>query len=312
MLATFESILPIFLLILAGVGLRRLPIVADEAWPGLEQLAYWFLYPSLLFVTIYNADFAGLQLDALMIALIAGIAIMFVLVLGMWPFLDRSGLVAPSEFSSLFQTAVRWNGFMALAIAEKIFPAQGMAVVALVMAVIIIPINVASVAVVTHFAARQSSMFGTLRAVALNPLIVAAGAAVVLRFLPVPLYEPLNETLRLVGSAALGLGLVTIGAGLRLGDLAGFRAVLWLPTVLKLVVFPMIILALAMMLGIDGPQLNYLALCAAVPTAMNGYLLARQLGGDAPLYAAVTTMQTALSFFSIPLVLAVAAQLSSG
>lgn len=32
----------------------------------------------------------------------------------------------------------------------------------------------------------------------------------------------------------------------------------------------------------------YLALSAAVPTAMNGYLLARHLGGDAELYPAAT------------------------
>ena len=39
---------------------------------------------------------------------------------------------------------------------------------------------------------------------------------------------------------------------------------------------------------------------------MNGYLLARQLGGDAELYAAVTTLQTAVSFFTIPAMLALA------
>ena len=39
---------------------------------------------------------------------------------------------------------------------------------------------------------------------------------------------------------------------------------------------------------------------------MNGYLLARQLGGDAPLYAAVTTLQTAVSFFTMPAALALA------
>ncbi len=47
-----------------------------------------------------------------------------------------------------------------------------------------------------------------------------------------------------------------------------------------------------MAFGVTGVQLSYLALCGAVPTAMNGYLLARQLGGDAELYAAVTTLQT--------------------
>jgi predicted permease len=43
---------------------------------------------------------------------------------------------------------------------------------------------------------------------------------------------------------------------------------------------------------------------------MNGYLLARQLGGDAELYAAATTLQTVIAFFTIPMVLAVTAQLA--
>ncbi len=41
---------------------------------------------------------------------------------------------------------------------------------------------------------------------------------------------------------------------------------------------------------------------------MNGYLLARQMGGDAELYAAVTTLQTVVSFLTIPAVLAISAQ----
>ena len=36
---------------------------------------------------------------------------------------------------------------------------------------------------------------------------------------------------------------------------------------------------------------------------MNGYLLAKQMDGDAELYAAVATIQTVVSFFTIPLVL---------
>ncbi len=45
---------------------------------------------------------------------------------------------------------------------------------------------------------------------------------------------------------------------------------------------------------------------------MNGYLLARQMGGDAPLYAAVATLQTAVSFITIPAVLAITTQLADG
>ena len=312
MIAIFESILPIFLIVGAGVVLRRLPVISEAAWPGMEQLAYWFLYPSLLFVTIYNADFSGLQLDALLAALLLCLLSMIVLTLATWPVTKRVGLVKRTEFSSVFQTSIRWNGFIALPVAQNVFPPEGAAVVALAMAVIIIPINIASVFVVTRFANREASLGWTLLRVALNPLIIASGSAVLLRLMPFELYGPVNETLRLLGAAALGLGLLAIGAGLRPGDLAGLRAAIWLPVVIKLAIFPAAMITIATMLGVSGPQLQYLVLCAAVPTAMNGYLLARQLGGDAELYAAVTTLQTGLAFFTLPVALSFAAQISSG
>jgi predicted permease len=116
----------------------------------------------------------------------------------------------------------------------------------------------------------------------------------------------------LVGRASLGMGLVVIGAGLKPAHLFQFRFAIWLPVVLKLVAFPALLLGIALAFGVRGAELQYLALCAAVPTAMNGYLLARQLGGDAELYAVVTTLQTALSFLTIPAVLLLIAQLASG
>lgn len=312
MLATFESILPIFLLLIAGNVLRRLPLMDEATWPGMEQLAYWFLYPSLLFVTIYNADFSGLKLDAMVVALLGSIGTMMALLLASWPLLERLGVIRHSEFSSVFQTTIRWNGFMALAMARKIFPPEGAAVVALVMACIIIPINVASVAVVSRFAEREANWLRIARNTALNPLIVSSVAAILLRFSPLPLYEPLNVTLELVGDAALGLGLIAIGATLRVADIAQTRPAVWLPVFAKLAVYPAVMMTLALLFGVAGPSFVYLALCAAVPTAMNGYLLARQLGGDAQLYAAIVTWQTVLSFFTLPLALNLAVQLSSG
>ncbi|WP_292895463.1 AEC family transporter [Nitratireductor sp.] len=312
MFAIFESTLPIFLVIIAGNALRRTPLIRDETWPGLEQLCYWFLYPALLFITIANADFSKLRLDALLGALMVSVLVMILLVLAIWPLLKASGLIRHSQYSSLFQTAVRWNGFMALAVAQKLFPPEGAAVVALVMATIIIPINIASVFVVTRFADRSAPWSRVLLDVVRNPMVLAAAGAVVLRFMPFGLYPPLNQTLDLVGRAALGMGLLTIGASLRPGDFLGAPVALWTSAFLKLIFFPALMISMALGFGVTGPALDYLALCAAVPTAMNGYLLARQLGGDAPLYASITTLQTALAFFTMPLVLTVVAQLASG
>ncbi|MBX3580946.1 MAG: AEC family transporter [Rhizobiaceae bacterium] len=306
MIATAESILPVFLLIFAGNVLRRLPLVDQTGWRGLEQLGYWFLYPALLFITILRADFSALALDAMIVSLLGAVLLMCALTYATWPLLRRTGLVAASEFSSVYQTSVRWNAFIALAIAAKTFPAEALGVIALAMVVIIIPVNVTSVAVVTHFADQRMNWPKLTRNIVLNPMILPCMLALALRSMPFGLYGPVQEALQLVGQAALGMGLVAIGAGLQPADILRPRTAMVLPVVLKLVVFPMVLIGLGLAMGLRGDDLLYLSLCAAVPTAMNGYLLARQLGGDAQLYASVVTMQTVVSFVTIPLMLAFA------
>lgn len=312
MIAIFESILPIFLLIVVGNLLRRAPLMQDSAWLGLEQISYWVLYPTLLFTSILNADFTGLELDAMLGALLFSILLLSAMVLATWPAWRRSGAITAGEFSSVFQTSLRWNAFIALAVAQKIFPPAGTAIVALAMAVIIIPLNVMSVAVVARFGSRDADWPKVLKTTATNPLIIGVLAGVLLRWLPGGLYAPLDQTFGLVANAAIGMGLISIGAGLRVADMLTLRPALWFPVVVKLTVLPALLGTVAWSLGVEGPELVYLVLCGAVPTAMNGYMLARQLGGDAEFYAAVTTLQTILAVFTMPVVLSIATQAASG
>ena len=103
-----------------------------------------------------------------------------------------------------------------------------------------------------------------------------------------------------------------VGAGLTIMDALRPQANVILATALKLLIFPLVITGIALLFGIEGDTLIMLALSAAVPTAMNGYLLAKQMGGDAPLYAATATVQTVAAVLTIPLVLYLAGQLAAG
>lgn len=312
MLTIFAAILPIFLLIVFGQALRRLPLFPVEFWRGMDVLGFYVLYPALLFVTIVRADFSALAFDVIVIALLAAGFVIAAATLAAWPLL-RDGIgLGRSSYSSIFQTTVRWNGFLAFAVAEKLFPPEGAAMVALVMAIMIIPINVESVAVVAWFTEKAPKPGAVARKIAVNPLVLAAATALIVRSLPFSIPGPLMEMLNLVARAALGMGLIAIGAGLRLQDALKPNAAVVLAVVNKLIAFPALVIGIALLLGLSGPQLYYLALCAAVPTAMNGYVLARQMGGDAELYAAIATIQTAVSFLSIPLALAAVTQFSGG
>ena len=139
MLIIFESILPIFLLVILGVVLKRTRLINESFWSGLEQFGYFVLFPALLFQTLSSADFSALDSGSVGFVSLLAVGVMTGLVLALWPLLKRSGMGGPA-YTSVFQTSTRWNGFMALAIAEKLTGATGLTVIAVIMAYALDPL----------------------------------------------------------------------------------------------------------------------------------------------------------------------------
>ncbi|SFB61051.1 hypothetical protein SAMN03159496_05779 [Rhizobium sp. NFR07] len=311
MLLVFQSILPIFLLVLLGIALKRAPVINPSFWDGLEQCSYFVLFPALLFLTMVEADFSNTQNVTVSFAAILAVIAMSIGVLVIWPLLKRIG-VKPPAYTSLFQTTTRWNGFVALAIAAKTSGTPGLTMVGLVMAAIIIPLNLISVAVLLWFSGREWSYRALAYKIVTNPLILSTALGILVNLASIPLYAPVLQTIDLLSQASLSLGLLTVGAGLRVMDALKPRPLVILAVVLKLFAFPIVGVLIGFALGITGEGIVMLALCAAVPTAMNGYLLAKQMNGDAEFYAAAATLQVAVSFFSIPVVMTLAAYVAGG
>ncbi|MCF3641402.1 AEC family transporter [Rhizobium sp. TRM95111] len=306
MLVIFESTLPVFLLVVLGALLKRWRAIDGGLWTGLEQLGFYVLFPALLFATLAKADFRGMEAGAVAIASIGAVTVMAALLAASWPLFRRAGVPA-ATYTSVFQTATRWNGFMALAIAEKLYGAESLALIALVMTLIIIPINFYNIGMLIWFGGGSRSLNAFARKIVTNPLILASLAGILFNGLGLTLYAPLMQTIDLVADTSLSLGLVMVGAGLRVADALRPSALSLVPVGLKLLGMPVLMVGAGWLAGVGGVPLLSIALGAAVPTAMNGYLLAKQMGGDAPFYAAVATVQTVASFVTIPFVLMVTA-----
>jgi predicted permease len=73
--------------------------------------------------------------------------------------------------------------------------------------------------------------------------------------------------------------------------------------VLKLLAMPLIMAGTLMLMGVEGQAFAVAMLCAAVPTGSGAYVLARQMGGDAPMVANMLTLQVSAAGLTIPLVL---------
>jgi predicted permease len=82
------------------------------------------------------------------------------------------------------------------------------------------------------------------------------------------------------------------------GGGAPFRVTLgW--SVLRLLALPLIAAAIAISLGVSPTMLTVILIATAVPTASNGAILARKLGGDAQLAANLIALQTVLAVLTV-------------
>lgn len=304
MTAAFESLLPVFLLLGLGFLLRWREIVPLDLWRGIELLGYWVFFPALLAQTLISSDIQTLPLAGVTFTMLASFAIMAGgLLLLRGPILAGLGISGPA-FSSLFQNTTRWNGFIALPILAKLHGELGVALVAVVLAVLVPVANLAAVYVVAQNAGTQPLPARQLLYVIFrNPFIWATTLGLLINLSGIPIAAPVMSTLSMLGGAAIACGLLMVGAGLRVEEIRRPSPAVWLGTLLKLLGMPLLVTLWSLVFGIDGVAFLACLVCAAVPTAMSAYVLARQMGGDAPLVATTVTLQTALSFITIPLLI---------
>jgi malonate transporter len=298
------ALAPVFLLIMIGFGLRRSLIRLDAHWHGLERLTYYVLFPALLVQSLVKADLSKVPIAGVGGALFLAALAMSLLCLALRPLLARSGVDGPA-FTSIFQGATRWQTYVALSVAGSLFGPSGLAVASVAMIAIIPMVNVFSVAVLAHYASDVRRPTGEIVATIIrNPLIWACLVGLALNVLHVPLPAVWHNAADALGQASLPIGLLVTGAGLHFEGLRRAGPAAALGVVLKLVLMPILAIGLAGWFGVTGPNLVVVAICAAVPTSPSAYVLAKQMGGDAPLLAQIISLQTVLAALTMPVLIA--------
>ena len=113
-----------------------------------------------------------------------------------------------------------------------------------------------------------------------NPLILSTVAGLVANLAGMHLPEAVATTLQRIGLAALPLGLMAVGAGLRLGGLKAAPALAAAFLAIRHAVLPVVAIGLTAALALPAEQRMIVVLFAALPTASSAYVLAARMGGD--------------------------------
>jgi len=300
MIDVFTALVPVFAIIALGAVLRWLNLLPDDGWRAVERVTYFVLFPCFLFGAIAFADFAGEPVGRM--ALLLGVAMIAMAAL-VYPFRALLKLDGPS-FTSVFQGAVRWNSYVALGAIAAVLGSKGLALAAIAVAIMVPLANALCVVVlVRHAGDGAASIVMLAKLLIRNPLILACLAGILVQTVGLPIPKVATTTVELLGKAALPLGLLAVGASLDLGEARSKPAPILAATLLKLLAMPLLVWAGTTALGVESAAKMAALICAAVPGASSSYILARQLGGDAPLMANITTAQTLAAMVTMPIIL---------
>lgn len=297
-----NSLISVFLVIATGWFLKTRGVVAQPQWLGVERLTYQTLFPAVVIYTLAMADLGSLPVLSMGISLVLAILCVAALLLVARPLMARAGIGGPA-FTSIFQGSVRWNTFVALALASGLQGRTGATLMAIAVASMIPLLNIMCVLVLARYAqgSRPMSAGAVTRSILYNPFIWSSAVGLALNPLQGFLPPAFIGYLDILGRASLGIGLLVVGAGLDLKRLARPTLAHGIAVLLKLILLPGLAWFFANRLGVSGPALSMTIIAAAVPTATAAYFLARELGGDAPLMAEITTLQTLLALATLPL-----------
>ncbi len=135
MITTLGAIAPIFLIIATGFVLFKIRLVDETVWSAVEHICFYLLLPFLIIRTLSRANLGSVPIvdfmTVLVVAILGMAAILVLIQAFVWKRFPQSG---PS-FSSIFQGATRFHGFVAIAIIGPLYGDAGVTLAALALAI---------------------------------------------------------------------------------------------------------------------------------------------------------------------------------
>lgn len=309
----FNTLAPVFLLILLGAalrqGIRGRVFLTPEMISGINRLCYWVALPCLLAEKLATSPgltgpgelgTASLETLGLVLGATGAIVLLSFLV-------ARALKLRGGSAGTFMQATFRGNlAFVSLPVILLAFAGSGQsrieAIAVLTLGPMVVVYNV--LAVIVLLASQHRMGLGAvktmLKKMSTNPLLLACAAGLTWSLAsPIDLPEFLQRGLYIMGTAALPMALLCIGGVLISTPLRGHAGPAMIASFLKVAIAPAIGVALGQALGLPNDQIAIAAILLAAPTAISSYVLTDQLDGDGPLAASAIVISTLASVASL-------------
>jgi len=290
-----SNLLLLILCFIAGVLLRRLKRMPDNAPATLNSFIIHVSLPALTLLYVHELKISGdVVLVAAMAWLVFGLAAGFFWLLGRWLRLPRATTGALMLTGGLGNTS-----FFGLPMVEAFYGKEGLstAIVADQLGSFFV-LSVLGITVAGIYSSGRPSVAEIVKRIALFPPFISLVIALLL--IPIEYAEWFSVLLKRLGDTLAPLALLSVGMQLRLGHVAEHRRNLALGLGFKLILAPLAIwLLYGQLLGAQGLAIQVTLFEAAMPPMITAAIVASEHDLDPPLANLMVAAGLLLSFFTL-------------
>ena len=300
---SLNATIPIFLLMILGYVLKQIKMVDEPFIKTLNKFNYNVTLPVLVFKDLSQSDF--LQVWNTKYVLFCFLVTLFC-ILSIW-FLAVFCLKNKDIVGEFVQASYRSSAaVLGIAFIQSIYGNSGMAPLMIIGTVPLY--NVAAVLILSFTgpaakglnpAALKKSILGILT----NPIILGILAGMLASVCRLDLPIILDKTVNNVAVLASPLALIGLGAGFEGGKAIKLVKPTLATTLVKLVVWPLLFLPLAILLGFRNEMLIALLVMLGAPTTPSCYIMARNMGHDGVLTSGAVVATTLFSSITLTVAL---------
>lgn len=293
----FSVFFPPLALIALGFYLKTRGILELKFWDGAEKLNYYILFPSLLFLSLSQADTHIFEMHDLL-AFIFIIMIMVIIATYVCAAIYKTPI---SRIGVYIQSLIRFNTYLGLSIALTISNDQVKSILVSILAIAIPFVNVVSILALTP--KDQLQIKRIFYALIKNPLISSCILGILFNYCSIPIWTGIENLLNTFSQSSLMLGLLCVGAAIHLQELKDYLNQSVLISGLRLVVLPVCVFLATFLVDFNQAEVMAIMIFFSIPTASSAYILTKILKGEYRLMAGIISLQTILSVISLPLMI---------
>jgi malonate transporter and related proteins len=288
-----EVTLPITIIIILGIVLKRIDWINDEFARIGSRLVFNLTLPCLLFVNIATTDLSANF--PVTLVLFAGIVTSIIFLVFHFLAFYIPSVGARGAF---VQGACRGNmAIIGLALSVNAFGHESLSLASMYLSVIVVLYNIYSILTLYYHQSTSPSLKIVVQSVLTNPLAIAILLAIFVALLSIKLPSLVIETGNYIARMTLPLALLCVGASIRLQEFRASR-LLYCAISSKVIIIPLLATVLAYVVGFRGQELGVLYIMMAAPTAAAAYPMVRTIGGDYHLTAAIIAGSTLFSMLT--------------